>query len=707
MRKIRRTFKLLFSAFLLSLFIASSSQQHAMAAPSDDFVTTWKTDNSGISNATSITIPTSGSGYNYNVDWNNDGTFDQFGIAGSVTHDFGTAGTYTIRINGAFPVIRFAGSTDKLKILSIDQWGSNPWTSMFWAFNGAANLQVDASDAPNLANVTNLYGMFDGASSVNADFSDWNTSNATTMYRMFNNAISFNGDISTWDTSNVADMSWMFNGASQFNGDISGWDTSNVTKMFRMFYGATNFNQGIGSWVTSNVTDMGWMFYSATLFNQNIDSWDTSNVTTMSYMFRNADSFNQPLNNWDTSKVTDFSIMFYCAKSFNQPLSNWDTSSATTFLAMFSFNGCSSSVSPFNQDISMWDTSNVTDFSQMFVLARSFNQPIGSWDTSKATSMAGILQQASSFNQNIGTWNIENVTTLGTMFYGTGMSVGSYDATLQGWSAQILKPSVMLNAWGQMFCSSQVARQYIIDTYLWTFSGDSFDCSLAAPSDVAIDSSHSLIVSESTLAQPLGVLITSDATASDSFSYSLTCTTPGAEDAIFSIAGASNDVLHIQPIDYENAVDADTNNIYEVCVRVTDATANTFDQLFTITIADVYEAPPLQPNRPKTPPKQQPTAEPSTSVKGQKATHLTNEPSAIIVATDSDTPTQKNRNITKSPVESLNTSPSLPRESKQLMATAAGNSSPSVPTIVKVAGAVATTTGIAWLVIVISRRIKL
>ncbi len=67
-------------------------------APSDDFVTTWKTDNAGISNSTSITIPTTGTGYNYDVDWNNDGTFDEFGITGSATHDFGVAGTYTIRI---------------------------------------------------------------------------------------------------------------------------------------------------------------------------------------------------------------------------------------------------------------------------------------------------------------------------------------------------------------------------------------------------------------------------------------------------------------------------------------------------------------------------------------------------------------------------------------------------------------------------------
>lgn len=85
-------------------------------------MTTWKTDNAGTSNSTSITIPTTGSGYNYSVDWNNDGTFDETGLTANVTHDFGTAGTYTIRITGSFPRIYFNNGGDRLKILSVNQW---------------------------------------------------------------------------------------------------------------------------------------------------------------------------------------------------------------------------------------------------------------------------------------------------------------------------------------------------------------------------------------------------------------------------------------------------------------------------------------------------------------------------------------------------------------------------------------------------------
>jgi len=85
----------------LYVYLVSSSALPAVYADginATDFVTTWKTDNPGSSNTTSITIPTAGTGYSYDVDWNNDGVFDQFGVTGNVTHNFGVAGTYTIRI---------------------------------------------------------------------------------------------------------------------------------------------------------------------------------------------------------------------------------------------------------------------------------------------------------------------------------------------------------------------------------------------------------------------------------------------------------------------------------------------------------------------------------------------------------------------------------------------------------------------------------
>ena len=111
----------------------------ALAAPSDDFVTTWKTGNSD----TSITVPMVGGPFD--VDWDDDGSFDEFGVSGSVTHDYGVTGIFTIRIRGVYDSIRSGGA----KILSVDQWGTNSWTSMEGAFSTATNLTIPAIDTPD------------------------------------------------------------------------------------------------------------------------------------------------------------------------------------------------------------------------------------------------------------------------------------------------------------------------------------------------------------------------------------------------------------------------------------------------------------------------------------------------------------------------------------------------------------------------------
>ena len=82
---------------------------------------------------------------------------------------------------------------DKDKIQSVVQWGTNEWTSMEKAFSGCSNLQITATAAPNLSNVTDLSEMFKGATSMNA------------------------ASLKDWDVSNVTDMTGLFSGASAFN----------------------------------------------------------------------------------------------------------------------------------------------------------------------------------------------------------------------------------------------------------------------------------------------------------------------------------------------------------------------------------------------------------------------------------------------------------------------------------------------------------
>ncbi len=401
----------------------------------DDFVTTWKTNNAGTSNSTSITIPTTGAGYSYKVDWNNDGDFTDVNTygggvdeatlyTGDVTFDFGVAGTYTIRITGDFPRIYFNNSGDKLKILDVDQWGNQVWTSMASAFSGAANLEVNATDSPDLSSVTD------------------------TSY-MFQDAISFNQDISSWNVSGVTYMAGMFFSAVSFNQDISGWDVSSVTGMSSMFFNANSFDQPIGVWGndTALVVNMGSMFQSASSFNQDISGWNTGSLTNTSQMFSGATSFNQDISSWDVSGVTDMSYMFLGAVSFNQPLNAWGA-----------------------------DIALVTDMSQTFSGATSFNQDLSSWDMSSVDIMLGMFYGATSFDQDLGSWDVTSVTDATQFLDDVTLSQSNYDSLLIGWNAQTLQSGVTFSGGNSTYCAGSAARANMIASDLWTITDGGDGC---------------------------------------------------------------------------------------------------------------------------------------------------------------------------------------------------------------------------------------
>ena len=294
----------------------STTTQTVNLEPLTGFITTWQTDNVGTSDDNQISIPvgTKGSGdVNFTVYWG-DGTSSTH-TSGPAEHQYDIAGTYTVAIVGDFPGINFDNKGDGDKLLTIEQWGNIEWQDLDDAFEGADNLVINATDAPDLSAITNL--------------SD-----------MFKSATLFNSNIGNWDTSSITNMTNMFQG-TQFNQDIGDWDTSSVTTMHGMFAQATAFNQDIGAWDTSNVTSMQSTFWSANAFNQNIGGWDTSQVTTMQNMFRSNTAFNQDIGGWDASQVTTMGNMFRGASTFDQDIGSWKINNETNMGNMLSSSGLS------------------------------------------------------------------------------------------------------------------------------------------------------------------------------------------------------------------------------------------------------------------------------------------------------------------------------------------------------------------------------
>ncbi len=518
----------------------------------NSFITVWKTDNEGASDNKSILFPATGT--NYTIYWedvnNPSANHDTLTVASSSSSEpylltFPSAGTYRVVANkGAGSLTRFHfpgginNDEDPLKLKNVQQWGNTHWTDLSDAFYGCENMEMSATDAPDLSGVSSLRRMFKNCKIFNSNINHWDVSTITNFGDMFAQAKAFNQPLNNWDVSNGTQFSQMFTGCKTFNQPLNTWDVGNGTSFSNMFWyaeafnqninswdvskgedfsgmflGAKVFNQPLNSWVVSSGVDFSQMFYMAKAFNQNINSWDVSkgeqfrgmflgtlvfnqplndwNVgsgVNFSQMFWYALAFNQNINSWDVSKGKDFNGMFNSAKAFNQPLNNWDVSSGTNFSNMFA------STDIFNQALNTWDVSNGTRFLGMFHSAKAFNQPLNNWDVSSATNLGYMFYGADAFNQDLGAWNLSSVQDNGSDYIGntggssqtgvrfmlqsTAISCENYNATLEGWANNLATPSnLKLGAQGLKYGNIS-AHQKLITEKGWTITGDTYsaDC---------------------------------------------------------------------------------------------------------------------------------------------------------------------------------------------------------------------------------------
>ena len=189
--------------------------------------------------------------------------------------------------------------TDRLRLINVEAWGKSQWISMAYAFFGASNLNISATDLPDFSQMTDMGMMFTSCFSLNgpSNIDSWDVSTITKMSELFHGASQFNQPLGNWNTSNVTLMNSMFRTASVFNQDISSWNTGNVLNMRRMFEWASSYDKPINNWNTSSLTDMYFMFYNSN-FNQPLDNWNVSNVVNMIGVFSNANNFNQNIGSW-------------------------------------------------------------------------------------------------------------------------------------------------------------------------------------------------------------------------------------------------------------------------------------------------------------------------------------------------------------------------------------------------------------------------
>lgn len=423
-----------FFSFLVLLLISMQLQAQ--------FITTWETqfDNESIS-----FIAGDGT-FNYDVNWG-DGTTET-GFTGTSTHVYATSGTYSVSITGQFPHILISRGSSAFK--SVDQWGNNQWESFVNTFWGATNLEIKATDTPDLSMVTDLSYMFQECWQLKSDFSNWNVSGITNMEGMFQG------------TSRASSSDWQ---------DIENWEVGNVTNMKNTFTGNTTFNADLGNWNVSQVTTMERMFLGASAFRGvGIDNWDVSNVTNMRTMFNGAVPFSATFSNWDVGNVTNMEGMFQFSNTNSFIFDNWDVSKVTTMKQMFQ--GASlqtSDVLNFNN----WNVSQVTTMEEMFADTRSFDADLiklENWNVSNTTTMARMFRSTRDADLDLSAWNVSQVTDMSDMLFESGMSTENYDKLLIAWAALTVQENVPLGATGIPYCASTTEHDILTTTYSWSIT---------------------------------------------------------------------------------------------------------------------------------------------------------------------------------------------------------------------------------------------
>jgi len=244
----KTTFTQLMLLVMLCLGIQSKAQ--------NEFITRWNLSNAG-SSATTLSLGLSMSG-TVNYTWTTvpAGTSGNGTFSSSASQIIGLPAGTIVRVSldptNINSMSMGAGFADKARLVDVEQWGSVAWTTMANMFAGATNLQISASDVPDLSNVTSTGSMFRDCAYLNSpsNIGSWNLSQVTNVAGMFYGASTFNQDISNWDVAAVVSMASMFEGATAFNQNISAWNIHNVTDMSSMFAGASSFDQDMGIWAS-------------------------------------------------------------------------------------------------------------------------------------------------------------------------------------------------------------------------------------------------------------------------------------------------------------------------------------------------------------------------------------------------------------------------------------------------------------------------
>lgn len=251
---------------------------NALPAP---FITTWRTTAAD----EPITFPADAETVNrYDVDWG-DGTPVEKDLSGIHSHVYAVPGDYDISVTGTLNGFVVAAA-EKLKIIDIKQWGVTKVSSYLSAFAGCSNLDISATDKPDLSNTGYIRYMFQNCISLtHVDFSGCDLSKITLIEGICMGCLELlSFSIAGTRVSTSQQVRQLFKGCSKLTQvDLGDFDFSKTASMSELFNGCEALTdiKGIETAVFPNNTNLSSMFRDClSLRHFPIAGWDISHIAT-------------------------------------------------------------------------------------------------------------------------------------------------------------------------------------------------------------------------------------------------------------------------------------------------------------------------------------------------------------------------------------------------------------------------------------------
>ncbi len=246
------------------------------------FKITIDTTQAGSASDTFVLPLASGSTYDFLVDWG-DGSSETITSDTDVTHVYDTSGTYQISITGQIPRVFFDNTGDRLKLMSIDNFGDYALgsTSQQAAFRGCSNLVINATDVGYFGGVTNFQRAWESCASLTS-FPLIDTSSGTNFRFAWESCSSLTS-FPLLDTSSGTDFNRAWRDCSSLT-SFPLIDTSSGTDFGSAWQNCSSLATFPANAFDTNIaTNYGNAFLSTALLTQSIDdilvSLDTSGVS--------------------------------------------------------------------------------------------------------------------------------------------------------------------------------------------------------------------------------------------------------------------------------------------------------------------------------------------------------------------------------------------------------------------------------------------